>query len=185
MNFFKNILNKLFSIVSIDEKTTDVLKNRHYQEEVIISPNSSKGNKPRFIVLHHSGGSFNGGISWIKQRKSKVSYHYFINPKNGDRVQFVWDNRKAWHAGESNWKGFEGLNDCSIGISFSGNTYKRNVSEIEIDSCSKKCLYIMNKFNMGIDSILTHTLISPGRKDDCSEEVRQRVLKRIEELQND
>lgn len=121
-------------------------------------------------------------MSWILNTKSKVSYHYLINPDDGNRIQFVWDSRSAWHAGRSKWKGFTGLNSHSIGISFSGNTNTRRVEDYEIDSAAHKCLYLMRKFSIGVDSIITHAMIAPGRKDDCSEGTWCRVIERIEDI---
>lgn len=153
-----------------------------YREKVKLSPNRGDTIVPRFIILHHSDGSFEGGVSWILNTASKVSYHYLINPENGDRVQLVWDSKRAWHAGRSRWQGYVGLNAHSIGISFAGNTHKREVADHEINSAAHKCLYLMNKFTIPQVNILTHAMISPGRKDDCSQETWQRVLKRIAEI---
>ena len=40
------------------------------------------------------------------------------------------------------------------------------------------------KFGIKEDSILTHAQVSPGRKDDVSEETHRLVLARIKEIQN-
>ena len=153
-----------------------------YREKVKLSPNRGDTIVPRFIILHHSGGSFEGGVSWILNPESKVSYHYLINPDNGDRVQLVWDSQKAWHAGRSRWQGYQGLNSHSIGIAFAGDTHKRQVSDIEIDSVAHKCIYLMHKFTIPKSNILTHAMVSPGRKNDCSQDIWKKVLQRIDEL---
>jgi N-acetylmuramoyl-L-alanine amidase len=153
-----------------------------YQETVKLSPNRGDTIVPLYIILHHSGGSFEGGVSWILNPKSKVSYHYLIDPENGNRVQMVWDSKRAWHAGRSQWQGRTGLNSHSVGIAFSGDTNKRTPSEIEIDSVAHKCVYLMNKFKIKKDGILTHQMIAPQRKNDCSPETYQLVIERIDEL---
>lgn len=153
-----------------------------YKETVELSPNQSGKRSPRFIILHHSAGSFEGTVSWIKNSKSKVSYHYVIDPETGDRVQMVWDSKTAWHAGRSSYGGFTGLNKHSVGIAFAGDTYKREVASHEIDSCARKCIYLMNKFGISIHGILTHQEIAPGRKNDCSPETKEQVLERVKEL---
>lgn len=152
-----------------------------YPEKFIKTPNQGGKISPKFIVLHHSSGSHDGTKSWILSPESQVSYHYLIN-KDGSRTQFVADTKRAWHAGLSSWKGYSGLNSCSVSVSFFGDTYKREVSDIEIDSCAKKCIYLMEKFNLKVDSIVTHAMISPDRKDDCSPETFDRVINRIKEL---
>ena len=42
----------------------------------------------------------------------------------------------------------------------------------------------MDKFNIALDGILTHAMVSPGRKDDTSEETYNLVIARIKELTN-
>lgn len=152
-----------------------------YPEEYKASPNQSGTIKPKFIVLHHSSGSHDGTKSWILNRNSKVSYHYLI-AADGSRTQFVHDTKRAWHAGKSRWKTNIGLNSSSIGISFYGNTNERSPSDVEIDSAAKKCIYLMGKFKIGVEGILTHKMIAPKRKDDPSDNTYDRVLSRITEL---
>lgn len=152
-----------------------------YPESFERSPNQSGNIVPKFIVLHHSSGSHDGTKSWILQSRSNVSYHYLID-EDGSRTQFVEDTKKAWHAGASYWKGYSGLNSHSIGISFWGDTNKRTPSEIEIDSCAKKCIELMAKFGLTINSIITHADIAPNRKNDTSERTIKMVKDRIKEL---
>ena len=40
----------------------------------------------------------------------------------------------------------------------------------------------MSKFGLDESKILTHEQIAPGRKNDCSKETHELVLKRIKEL---
>ncbi len=152
-----------------------------YPEVYKASPNQSGTIKPKYVILHHSSGSHDGTRSWILNASSKVSYHYLI-AADGSRTQFVYDKKRAWHAGRSSWKGVSGLNGHSIGISFYGDTNKRTPSAVEIDSAAKKCKYLMDKFDLGIEKILSHKMIAPNRKNDPSDETYKMVIKRIKEL---
>jgi len=152
-----------------------------YPEVYKASPNQSGPIKPKYVILHHSSGSHDGTRSWILNAASKVSYHYLI-AADGSLTQFVYDKKRAWHAGRSSWKGVSGLNGHSIGISFYGDTNKRTPSAVEIDSAAKKCKYLMDKFDLGIEKILSHKMIAPNRKNDPSDETYQMVIKRIKEL---
>jgi len=152
-----------------------------YPEVYKASPNQSGTIKPKYVILHHSSGSHDGTRSWILNSASKVSYHYLIAP-DGSRTQFVYDKKRAWHAGRSSWKGVSGLNGHSIGISFYGDTNKRKPSAVEIDSAAKKCKYLMDKFDLGVENILTHKMVAPNRKNDPSDETYQMVINRIKEL---
>ena len=171
----KAILNKL------SEKETAIERTEEYVETYCKSPNQSGSIDPKFIVLHHSSGSHDGTKSWILQDKSNVSYHYLI-ANDGSRTQFVYDSKKAWHAGKSKYENYVGLNSHSIGISFYGNTHERTPNDLEIDSCAKKCIYLMDKFSIPVENIITHKMCAPKRKNDCSYETYQLVLNRIKEL---
>ena len=50
----------------------------------------------------------------------RVSAHFLIR-RDGDLVQFVSCNDRAWHAGASEWRGRERCNDFSIGIELEGS----------------------------------------------------------------
>ena len=45
----------------------------------------------------------------------RVSSHFLIR-RSGELVQFVPTTRRAWHAGESSWRGRARCNDFSIGV---------------------------------------------------------------------
>lgn len=57
---------------------------------------------------------------WFDQiRNITVSAHFFIR-RDGEIVQFVSTNDRAWHAGVSRFNGLENCNDFSIGIELEG-----------------------------------------------------------------
>jgi AmpD protein len=49
----------------------------------------------------------------------RVSAHFLIR-RDGEVIQFVSCDRRAWHAGVSRWQGRERCNDFSIGIELEG-----------------------------------------------------------------
>src|SRR5438874_11978425 len=49
----------------------------------------------------------------------RVSSHFLVR-RDGELVQFVPVERRAWHAGASNWRGRERCNDFSIGVELAG-----------------------------------------------------------------
>ena len=50
----------------------------------------------------------------------KVSSHFLIS-RSGSLIQFVPIDKRAWHAGESSYKGVNNCNDYSIGIELEGS----------------------------------------------------------------
>lgn len=49
----------------------------------------------------------------------QVSAHFFVR-RDGEVVQFVSGDARAWHAGRSIWQGRDNCNDYSIGIELEG-----------------------------------------------------------------
>ncbi|MDE4946991.1 N-acetylmuramoyl-L-alanine amidase, partial [Francisella tularensis subsp. holarctica] len=50
----------------------------------------------------------------------EVSAHFYIK-RDGEFVQFVSVDDRAWHAGVSEFQGMQGCNDFSVGIELQGN----------------------------------------------------------------
>jgi AmpD protein len=50
---------------------------------------------------------------------AKVSSHFLIR-FDGELIQFVPCSRRAWHAGQSEWRGRSRCNDFSIGVELEG-----------------------------------------------------------------
>jgi AmpD protein len=93
---------------------------------------------------------------------TKVSAHFLIR-RGGELIQFVPCAKRAWHAGESSWKGRARCNDFSIGVelegtgevAFTGAQYRRLVAL----TCALTARY-------PIAGIAGHSDIAPGRKTD-------------------
>lgn len=80
------------------------------------SPNRGGVIVPRILVVHYTAGStLAGAVSWLTNRRSEASAHLVID-RDGTIVQLVPLNRKAWHAGRSQYQSRHGVNDFSIGI---------------------------------------------------------------------
>jgi len=143
------------------------------------TPNISKNPiKPIGIVLHHSAGSYLGSVSWCLDPKSKVSYHCIVD-LNGDRTILAKDNQRAWHSGKSSFKGKSDCNSFMLGISVSGDTNTRRLTDFEIDSVAEWCVSKMRLLNINFDNITTHREISPGRKSDVSIQAEKAIKDKI------
>jgi N-acetyl-anhydromuramyl-L-alanine amidase AmpD len=139
---------------------------KRYPETRTKTPNvSAKPITPKAIVLHHSGGSYAGGVSWIKNPASRVSYHCLVAP-DGRRTVFADPTQRTWHAGKSTWRGRGDLNSWSVGASFAGDTNKEPLTEDAMASMAEYLIPIMEKYNLAQGDITDHRTVSPGRKDD-------------------
>ena len=92
----------------------------------------------------------------------KVSSHILIR-RDGEVIQFVPFNQRAWHAGESSFKGMTGCNDFSIGIELEG-TDDRPYSRDQYLALNTVIDAIYSEY--GYLSLRGHSEISPGRKTD-------------------
>ena len=142
------------------------------------SPNVSYSTiRPEGVVLHHSYGSYNGGVSWILNDESNVSYHVLINT-DGERTVFAKDTQRAWHAGKSAFKGKSGCNGFMLGLAFSGDTEERELTQKEIDSAVEFLLPRFERWGWPKDlsTITTHREVSPGRKVDVDSRAEKAII---------
>ena len=156
-----------------------------YPETRLTTPNKSQRKiRPEAIVLHHSGGSYNGGVSWIRNPASKVSYHCLI-ARDGKRAVFGEDTDRTWHAGISKWKGRGDLNSWSIGVSWEGDTYTYPLGDTAIESALDYIVPRMKKWGIPVSMVLDHRMVSGPRKNDIAPKQYgvfiERLLKRLKD----
>ncbi|MDA7747467.1 1,6-anhydro-N-acetylmuramyl-L-alanine amidase AmpD [Gammaproteobacteria bacterium] len=95
----------------------------------------------------------------------KVSSHILIK-RNGEVIQFVPFNMRAWHAGESSYKGVDNCNDYSIGIELEGSD-DETFDSAQYDSLCELTSLILKEYKLiGKKNIKGHSDIAPGRKLD-------------------
>lgn len=92
----------------------------------------------------------------------RVSAHFLIR-RNGETIQFVPCEKRAWHAGESCWQGRSRCNDYSIGIELEGSD---SVPFPDIQYTALAALTRMLQKRYPIADIVGHADIAPGRKTD-------------------
>ncbi|MBD3647672.1 MAG: 1,6-anhydro-N-acetylmuramyl-L-alanine amidase AmpD [Pseudomonadales bacterium] len=94
----------------------------------------------------------------------RVSSHLLIR-RNGDIIQFVPFDKRAWHAGESNYKGRDRCNDFSIGIELEG-TDDSGYCDVQYRRLAEVCAALSDEYGIGAGDIVGHCDIAPGRKTD-------------------
>jgi N-acetyl-anhydromuramoyl-L-alanine amidase len=95
-------------------------------------------------------------------RELKVSSHFLVR-RDGEVVQFVPVERRAWHAGASSWRGRSRCNDFSIGIELEG-TEEDVFTEAQYRALAVLLKDLRKKFP--IRDVATHSEVAPGRKTD-------------------
>ena len=80
------------------------------------SPNQSLPFNPIYLIMHYTAAtSLEGAVSWFENPTAQASAHLVIG-RDGQIVQTVPFNKKAWHAGVSTWGNLNGMNQYAIGI---------------------------------------------------------------------
>jgi N-acetyl-anhydromuramoyl-L-alanine amidase len=92
----------------------------------------------------------------------KVSTHFLIR-RDGELIQFVACKKRAWHAGESSWKGRTRCNDFSIGIELEG-TDELPFTDQQYGRLAELTRAL--KVRYPIADIAGHSDVAPGRKSD-------------------
>ncbi|WP_066266926.1 1,6-anhydro-N-acetylmuramyl-L-alanine amidase AmpD [Hydrogenophaga palleronii] len=95
-------------------------------------------------------------------RGIEVSAHFFVR-RDGELVQFVDADARAWHAGASRWRGRENCNDDSIGIELEGLEGDR-FEAAQYDTLARLCRQLALRYP--VTHIAGHEHIAPGRKID-------------------
>ncbi len=106
---------------------------------------------------------------YFKQLKEMhVSAHLLIR-RDGEVIQFVSFNQRAWHAGVSTWQQRERCNDFAIGIELEGADHI-TYEDAQYDQLSKVLKTLKLKYpKIGTDAVVGHNEIAPGRKTDPGE----------------
>ncbi len=95
----------------------------------------------------------------------KVSAHCLIE-RDGNLVQFVSFNDRAWHAGASCWEGRDNCNDFSIGIELEGCD-DEDYTDAQYQQLAKLVISLRNQYPAITEQALCgHSDIAPGRKTD-------------------
>lgn len=95
----------------------------------------------------------------------RVSAHLLID-RLGQVTQFVGFDKRAWHAGVSSYLGRERCNDFSIGIELEGTDHDP-YSEQQYLVLARVVKQLIHRYpSLGVDRIVGHEEIAPGRKTD-------------------
>ncbi len=95
-------------------------------------------------------------------RGATVSSHFFVR-RDGATLQFVSCDERAWHAGQSSWRGRDGCNDYSVGIELEGLEGAR-FEPAQYARLVPLLRSLARRYP--IDAVVGHEHVAPGRKHD-------------------
>ena len=94
----------------------------------------------------------------------RVSAHLVIG-RHGDLYQAVEFDKRAWHAGQSEFRGRARCNDFSIGIELIGPE-EGPFTDAQYQSLNMVCSELCRVYEIDAECIVGHRDIAPGRKVD-------------------
>lgn len=126
----------------------------------------------QFLILHYTHVDFPTSLKLLTE--GEVSSHYLVNNDPPTIYRLVDENRRAYHAGISYWKGATQLNASSIGIEIVNRGYDDTPSgrvwydypQAQIDAVIALVKKIVKEHQIKPERILGHSDIAPGRKVD-------------------
>jgi N-acetylmuramoyl-L-alanine amidase len=134
-------------------------------------PNAvSQDSRVQYLILHFTAE--NNEISLKYLTEGPVSSHYLVTDENPPRVlQLVSEDKRAYHAGQSNWgPNAAGLNASSIGIEIvnMGSRVRgfADFPKAQMDAVLALCKDIVQRHRIRPANVLGHSDIAPQRKDD-------------------
>ena len=134
---------------------------------------------PNMIVLHYTGmASGEAALARLRDAEAKVSAHYLIE-EDGRVFSLVAEERRAWHAGVSFWKGEKDINAVSIGIELVNPGHEwgyRDFPDKQIGALLVLLHDIRERWDVPNGRILGHSDVAPDRKEDPGERFPWKLL---------
>lgn len=133
-----------------------------------LSPNFTArrgGHRPSLIVIHYTAmQSCEAARARLCDPLAEVSAHWLIS-EQGAAEALVDEAQRAWHAGQSFWRGRDDINSHSIGIELANNA-RAPFPEPQMAALEQLLRGIMTRWNIAPAGVLAHSDIAPGRKID-------------------
>ncbi|MBB3213235.1 N-acetylmuramoyl-L-alanine amidase [Herbaspirillum sp. Sphag1AN] len=140
----------------------------------------AQNERVRFLVLHYTALDDAESLD-VLAHGAAASVHYLVNttpPIEGSKpvvLGLVPEDKRAWHAGVSDWSGRTNINDTSIGIEIVNPGYTDAADgsrrfypfpDAQIDLVTRLAKDIVARYQIEPFNVLAHSDISPLRKSD-------------------
>ncbi|WP_207458306.1 N-acetylmuramoyl-L-alanine amidase [Azospirillum sp. SYSU D00513] len=139
------------------------------------SPNHGprpEGARPELLILHYTGmPSGELALSRLCDPAAQVSAHYTVD-EDGTVYAHVPEDRRAWHAGVSRWRGASDVNSRSVGIEIVNPGHEfgyRPFPAPQMEAVADLCLAIIGRHGIAPEDVLAHSDVAPSRKEDPGE----------------
>ena len=138
-----------------------------------LSPNFDERDQPvSIVVLHYTGmESAEAAVDRLRDPEAGVSCHYLID-EDGKVLRMVPEDKRAWHAGKSCWRGMHNVNAASIGIEMVNPGHEfgyRPFTPQQMDSLVPLLSGIVERHQVPRANVVGHSDVAPARKQDPGE----------------
>jgi len=124
------------------------------------------------LVLHYTGMQTpEAALDRLCDAAAKVSAHYLID-EEGTVYALVEEDRSAWHAGVSFWRGATDINARSIGIELVNPGHEFGYREFpppQMAALKELAVKILDRHPIPVRNVVGHADVAPARKTDPGE----------------
>ncbi len=124
------------------------------------------------VVLHYTGmKSGEEALERLCDKRSQVSAHYLID-EQGKVFAMVPEERRAWHAGRSYWRGVTDVNSAAIGIELVNPGHEwgyRPFPEAQMEALLPLLAAMLKRWDIPRANVVGHSDVAPARKEDPGE----------------
>ena len=147
--------------------------NRWLVNSIVKSPIFNERKLPiSMVVLHYTGmKSAAEALERMCDPEAEVSAHYMID-EAGAVTSLVPEEKRAWHAGRSYWRGVTDVNSASIGIELVNPGHEwgyRPFPEAQMEALLPLLADIVKRNHIPRGNVVGHSDIAPARKQDPGE----------------
>jgi len=137
------------------------------------SPNWNERKLPvSMVVLHYTGmQSAEAALDRLCDPAAELSAHYMID-EDGTVIRLVDEDKRAWHAGRSYWRGVTDINSASVGIELVNPGHEfgyRPFSDAQMESLVPLLADIVRRHRISPANVIGHSDVAPARKTDPGE----------------
>lgn len=137
------------------------------------SPNFNGRKRPVSLIVLHYTGMKDGpsALARMRDKAAQVSAHYMVE-EDGRIFRLVAEDKRAWHAGLSYWRGERDVNSASIGIEIvnGGHEYgSPPFPDAQIETVIAMVRALRAQYGLPPQAVVGHSDVAPGRKIDPGE----------------
>ena len=134
----------------------------------------NQDSRVQYLVLHFTSEPFEPSLRTLTTGNGTVSSHYLVRDDPPTVYRLVDEDRRAWHAGVSSWRGQTQLNAASLGIEIvnrgeiggTGSGIWEEYPKAQMDVVMALVRDIVKRHGIRPERIVGHSDIAPQRKVD-------------------